>query len=36
VTETLRRLPGSSLVMSPAPSDFDDPAMAAGPETREG
>jgi 4-hydroxyphenylacetate 3-monooxygenase len=32
VTETLRRLPGSSLVMSPAPSDFDDAAMAAGLE----
>ena len=32
VTETLRRLPGSSLVMAPAPSDFADPAMAAGLE----
>jgi 4-hydroxyphenylacetate 3-monooxygenase len=32
VTETLRRLPGSSLVMSPAPSDFEDAAMAAGLE----
>lgn len=32
VTETLRRLPGSSLVMSPAPSDFEDAAIAAGLE----
>ena len=32
VTETLRRLPGSSLVMSPAPGDFEDVAMAAGLE----
>lgn len=32
VTETLRRLPGSSLVMSPAPGDFEDAAMAAGLE----
>ena len=32
VTETLRRLPGSSLVMAPAPSDFEDPGMAAGLE----
>ena len=32
VTEILRRLPGSSLVMAPAPGDFDDPQMAAGLE----
>ena len=32
VTETLRRLPGSSLVMAPAPGDFDDPDIAAGLE----
>ena len=32
LTETLRRLPGSSLVMAPAPSDFEDPQMAAGLE----
>jgi aromatic ring hydroxylase len=32
VTETLRRLPGSSLVMAPAPSDFQEPEMAAGLE----
>ena len=32
VTETLRRLPGSSLVMAPTPSDFEDPQMAAGLE----
>ena len=30
MTETLRRLPGSSLVVAPAPSDFDDPGMAEG------
>ncbi len=29
VTETLRRLPGSSLVVTPTPTDFDDPKMAA-------
>ncbi len=28
MTETLRRLPGSSLVVAPAPADFDDPQMA--------
>ncbi len=28
LTETLRRLPGSSLVVAPAPSDFDNPAIA--------
>ena len=32
VTEILRRLPGSSLVMAPAPSDFEDAGMAAGLE----
>ena len=29
VTETLRRLPGSSLVVTPTPGDFEDEAMAA-------
>ena len=32
VTETLRRLPGSSLVMAPAPGDFEDATMAEGLE----
>ena len=32
LTETLRRLPGSSLVMAPAPSDFEDAGMAASLE----
>ncbi len=32
ITETLRRLPGSSLVMAPTPSDFEDPLIAAGLE----
>ena len=32
VTEILRRLPGSSLVMAPAPGDFEDAEMAAGLE----
>ena len=30
MTETLRRLPGSSLVVAPSPGDFDDPDMAEG------
>jgi 4-hydroxyphenylacetate 3-monooxygenase len=30
MTETLRRLPGSSLVVAPSPGDFADPDMAAG------
>jgi 4-hydroxyphenylacetate 3-monooxygenase len=29
MAETLRRLPGSSLVVAPTPADFDDPKMAA-------
>ncbi len=29
MTETLRRLPGSALVVAPAPGDFEDPQMAA-------
>ncbi len=29
LTETLRRLPGSSLVVAPGPGDFEDPQMAA-------
>ena len=32
ITEILRRLPGSSLVMAPAPSDFEDPGLADGLE----
>ena len=32
VTETLRRLPGSSLVVAPAPADLADPEMADGLE----
>ena len=32
VAETLRRLPGSSLVVAPSPSDLADPEMAAGLE----
>ncbi len=30
MTETLRRLPGSSLVVAPSPGDFADPGMAEG------
>ncbi len=36
MTETLRRLPGSSLVVAPAPGDFDDPEMAADLEAAFG
>ena len=36
MTETLRRLPGSSLVVAPAASDFDDPGVAADLEAAFG